>query len=447
MKKYCIFSLIFVFFNTQAEEVDKGYLPAFHDIKSIVINKHVQDDVRVMCSNLLNMISEILQNPQKKGSLPDISEARRDIGYLLSLRTALEQATTLKRISMLLSLNKTGKQSIQNVLNLLNQLRQVTSLSQLQSILAQSYQISDISVNGESVAPVSEELLKLLSSYEQLKTDRDNAKSYGDICHIFEGNVDATKTLSELKSASENLKTLGDMTTADELIENEIINVSLKQQINTLIDNINAIKEITELEKFYKLQIINPSLIEEIKNKEVSIEKQELEIEKLQQEVKEVNLKLSKMEDIKERDSRFGRQLIAVIIRALIGFDYRSKEINSQKEKNNKSALLVSIKESLSYLGGNASKLYAITDDLERVLQILLRNKQWTNDINEIEKILYRIQNELKKFNEEAGLIKLNVEYALEIIDAYKKKSSKTPRDNVQNFTQSLVQTDLESNK
>ena len=101
--------------------------------------------------------------------------------------------------------------------------------------------------------------------------------------------------------------------------------------------------------------------------------------------------------------------------------------------------IISSTKETLSYLGGSSENLYIIANNIQNVLQILFTSIEWETRIDEIEKILLDINDKIKAFNEEANLIKFNIQYALEILYAFKKNASRPPRDNVQNFTQSLL--------
>ncbi len=443
MKKcFIVFSVVswLCFFDVNSSVIDKSYLPSFPDLKSIADNNNVQDGVRYICANILSIIKETLQNKNLSGTNEDIKRFKNTIGYLMALQIALEQADTLNKIYMLLSLNKEGKRALEQIQELLQKLRATSNTNDLRNLLAKSWPVSNIEIS-KSVSPlITSNLLKILDRKEQLYKDWQNTKNLDSILSIYKDNLQITQELLLLKQSNDDLNQFQQIKSFDEFQKSKFVNMELKNYLLKLDESTKSIKNTKKLKDLMQLPIINSNIIKEINEKDLHIEKLIKENENIEKSKKELKQSLEETVDTEKRNHRFSNQLIAVLIRALCGFDYRCKKFDFSKDKaTNKSVLISSTKETLSYLGGSSENLYIIANNIQNVLQILFTSIEWETRIDEIEKILLDINDKIKAFNEEANLIKFNIQYALEILYAFKKNATRPPRDNVQNFTQSLL--------
>ena len=406
-------------------ELNKKDLPSFVDLYSIMSNKYVQDGVRVLQFNLLKLLRSIgLTTSDKekvkeiRGNKKDIDQAKRRIDYLTSLESSLENANTLERVKNVLGLNLKGKESVKHALSVIKAVRETDSLQKVSSI-----------------PEINENVSTEIEEYEAFKNVIKNADSIEKLKEIPGINPESIKEIQDLENRTEKFEAVEDI---KDIISSPVINAKVKEQVSDLLEMETKVKEANTLDQVRQIPNISAEFLASVDNQKKEIENQKNQIKKFKKN--EVNLKyrIENAVNDSEKERRFCNSLINVILRALIGFDSRNKSYNFAQSKEKKvingTALVAASKNVISHMGGKEEDLFAIINGLQNVLKILLTNKEWTKEIESIRKQLEDINNICKKFNDDAEIIKANVDYAVDIASSFANGARRPPRDNVKNF-------------
>ena len=405
------------------EKIDKKDLPEFADIQSICENKYVQSEVIRLQSEVLKLLRTI--NNEKtdsetiRGNKKDIDQAKRRIDYLVSLESNLQKADTLERVKNMLGLNFSGKEEVQKALDLIRAVENADVLEKIR-IIPRINQ----SING------------VIDKYETLEKMVKTADSIDKIKNI--PGIDP-KSLAQIQKLEEQVAEIKNLNDVKNVVNNAIINSDLKNQVASLINLEANFRNADTLDKLKRLPNVNKQIIEYI-DSQIS-ENQELNkmVGQLQKEINELVHRLEEVTTDNEKERRFSTRLIGAILRALIGFDYRNAVYDFEKSKDlgiiEKSALIAASKDKFSYFGGTERDVYTITNGLYDILKTLVSNKNWMRLAEPIKEKLEKIGILCKKkLNSDADIIKLNVDYAANIVSNLLEGAKRPPRDNVKNF-------------
>lgn len=442
MKKLCctLSSVLFLFTNSNViakdlaiddqqpnnEEItiEEKDLPKFNDIYSIIENENVQNDVRSLLHKILILLKSLdkyadPQNPDKiKGSIQDIAQSQRRIDYLISLESNLKKANSLERIKNLLGLDLSGKREIEKVLSLINFIEKADNFQKIRKI-----------------PRINKKINSVIDEYENLEKAVKEANSIQKLQSIPNINLESIKEIQALKDQLSEIEAIYSI---ESLENNPYISRELKDQINNLLEIKSKLVEADTLEKVKALPYISQDVIRYIDSEIADNQKLKQQITQLQKEKNESDYRFKVTTDEAEKNRRFSTMLACVILRALIGFDYRNRTYDIEKNKKlkvaEKSALLAASKNSISHLGGKEEHLYAITNGLHQILKVLLSTENWVKKIIPIKMKLEAIAILCKKFNNDANMIRVNIDHALNIISNLQEGAKRPPRDNVQNF-------------
>lgn len=405
------------------EKVDKTDLPEFVDIQSICENKYVQDKVVQLQSEVLKLLRTI--NNEKtdsetiRGNKKDIDQAKRRIDYLVSLESNLQKADTLERVKNILGLNLSGKEEVQKTLDLIK-----------------AVENADVFEKVRSIPRINQSINEVIDKYETLEKMVKAADSIEKIKEI--PNIDP-KSLAQIQELEDRVVEIKNLNDVKNIENNSIMNSNLKNQVANLINLETDFQNADTLDKLKRLPNVNKQIIEYI-DSQIS-ENQELNkmVDQLQKENNELIHRLEEVTTDNEKERRFSTRLIGAILRALIAFDYRNATYDFEKSKDlgiiEKSALISALKDKFSYFGGTEKDVYAITNGLHNILKTLISNKNWTRLAEPIKNKLEKISILCKKkLNSDADIIKLNIDYAINIVSNLLEGAKRPPRDNVKNF-------------
>lgn len=394
--------------------IDKKDLPEFVDIQSICENKYVQDEVVHLQSEVLKLLRTI--NNEKtdsetiRGNKKDIDQAKRRIDYLVSLESNLQKADTLERVKNLLGLNFSGKEEVQKALDLIRAVENADVLEKIRIIPRINQSINEVIDKYETL----EKMVKAADTIEKIKEIP---------------NIDP-KLLAQIQELKERSESLKNFETGFRNLEDQVVNLK-----NFETDFRNA----DTLDKLKRLPNVNKQIIEYIDS--LIAENQELTktVERFQKENNELVHRLEEITTDNEKERRFSTRLIGAILRALIGFDYRNTVYDFEKSKDlgiiERSALIAASKDKFSYFGGTERDVYTITNGLHDILKTLVSNQNWVRLAEPIKDKLEKIGVLCKKkLNSDADIIKLNVDYAVNIVSNLLEGAKRPPRDNVKNF-------------
>ena len=417
-----------------AEEikVEKKDLPEFADLNSIYENKYVQDEVRELQYRVLQLLKTIgKSNPtgkdkadQIKGSKKDIDQAKRRVDYLVSLESNLEKSNTLMRVKNLLGLNYSGKEEVQKALDLIEAVEDADVFEKVRAIPRINKKINDVIDRYETL----EKLVETADTIEKIKKIPGiGAKSLAEI-EALEKQVAEIKNLNDVKN----------------VVNNSYVNEKLKDQVADLMSLESNFQNAGTLDELRKLPGVNEKIIGYIDSQIDENKKLKEKLAQLTKEKSKLTHQFETQINDNEKERRFSTQLIGVILRALVGFDYRSARYNFAKSKEiklpDKTVLVAASKNSFSHLGGSEEALCSITNGLEYVLKVLVSEKDWIKKAGPIKKRLEQISAHCKKLNDDADIIKLNVDHAVNIVTNLLEGAKRPPRDNVKNFDQVKTQ-------
>ena len=419
--------------NTQKKsfeeiKVEKEDLPEFVDINSICENEYVQDEVRELQYRVLQLLKTIgKSNPgaedtadQIKGNKEDIEQAKRRVDYLASLESNLEKSDTLERVKNLLGLNSSGKEEIQKALDLIEAVENADVFEKVRAIPRINKKINDVIDRYETL----EKFVETADSIEKIKKIPGIGPKSLEEIEALEKQVAEIKSLSDVKN----------------VVSNPSISKKLKDQISSLMNLESDLQNAGTFDKLKKIPGVKDEIISYVDSQINENKKLKEQLEQLNKEKGELTYHLDTITNDNEKERRFSTQLIGVILRALIGFDYRSAKYNFAKNKEHKipdkTALVAASKNSFSHLGGTEEALCAITNGLQNILKVLISEKDWIKKAEPIKKRLEKISAHCKKLNDDADIIKLNVDHAVNIVSNLLEGAKRPPRDNVKNFDQ-----------
>lgn len=409
--------------STGEEKVDKKDLPEFVDIQSICENKYVQNEVIRLQSEVLKLLrtinNEEVDSEAIRGNKKDIDQAKRRIDYLVSLESNLQKADTLERVKNMLGLNFSGKEEVQKALDLIKAVENADVFEKIRAIPRINQSINGVIDKYETL----EKMVKAADSIEKIK----------EIPGI------DPKSLAQIQELEDRVMEIKNLNDVKDVANNSIMNNDLKNQVASLIDLETDFRNADTLDKLKRIPNANKQIIEYI-DSQIS-ENQEFNkmVGQLQKENNELIRRLEEVTTDNEKERRFSTRLIGAILRALIGFDYRSTVYDFEKSKDlgiiEKSALIAASKDKFSYFGGTERDVYTITNGLHDILRVLISNKNWTRLAEPIKDKLEKIGILCKKkLNSNADIIKLNVDYATNIVSNLLEGAKRPPRDNVKNF-------------
>ena len=412
--------------NTGEIKVDKKELPKFVDIQSIYDNEYVQDEVRELQYRMLDLLKTINKSKQDKkedlekikGSKKDIEQAKRRIDYLVSLESNLGKADTLERVKNVLGLNFSGKEEVQKTLDLIK-----------------AVEDADVFEKVRAIPRINQKINEVIDEYETLEKMVQTADSIEKIKKI--PNIDP-KSLAEIQELEKQIAEVKSLNDAKDIVNNSTISSNLKDQVARLINLEADFQNADNFDKLKKLPNINKGIVEYVDSQIAENQKLKQKLEQLQREKSDITRNMDKISTESEKERRFSTRLIGVILRALIGFDYRNARYDFEKSKElkivEKSALVAASKDKLSYLGGTEKDLYTITNGLQNILKVLVEKKDWIKLAVPIKKKLENISRLCSKLNSDADIIKLNVGYAISLVSNLLEGAKRPPRDNVKNF-------------
>ena len=413
--------------STKSEaEVTKEDFPKFNDLQSICDNEYVQDEVRILQRKILELLKTIGKASRKseedvekiKGSLADIAEADGKIDYLASLESSLDKANTLERVKNILGLNLTGKEEVKKALDLIEAVEDADTFQKVRDIPRINRKINEV-----------------INKYESLEKIVNQADTLEKVKKIPDIN---SKAVSEIQRIEKELSKIEILSNADQLINNSLLSKKLKDQVADLLNLETSIKDADNFDKIKKLPNISQDFVKYVEAQLSENKKLKQQEADLQKKISDVNYRLETVTQESETERRFLTMLTAVILRALIGFDYRNKIFNFEKNKElkvaEKSAMIAASRNRFSHLGGTEKDLCVLTDGLQQILKVLVEDKNWTKKADRIKIKLEAISTLCKRFNGDADIIKVNVDHALNIVSALLQGSKRPPRDNVQNF-------------
>ena len=406
-------------------KLEKKDLPSFFDIYSIMENKYVQDGVRVLQYNLLKLLRSIgLTTSEKekvekiRGNKKDIDEAKRRIDYLASLEMSLENANTLERVKNVLGLNLKGKEAVKHALSVIRSVRDADSLQKVRDI-----------------PEINENVSTEIDEYELLKKIMKEADSVEKLKNIPGINPKSIEKIREMEGQSAKIESLNDV---KDISNSPVIDARVKDQISALLEMEIQLKKADSLDKLKVVPNVNSKIISYIDGQITENKKLKDQIKDHKKTEANLNYRLENALSDSEKERRFFNSLVSAILRALIGFDYRSRKSDFARSKEKKivngTALVAAARNSISHLGGKEEDLFAITNGLQDVLRTLLTNKEWVKEIESIKKQLENISVICNKFNNDAEIMKLNVNYAVDVASSLLGGSRRPPRDTIKNF-------------
>lgn len=445
MKKVCCFVLGIVFFmpgynavaksdevKTQKSvkneaEIIKKDLPKLKDIKSICENEYVQDEVRILQKKVLGLLKEAIgrsnfkskeDNENFKGNEKDIARAKERINYFVSLESSLDNADTLARVKNTLGLNLSGKEEVKKALELIEAVEDADTFQKVRDI-----------------PRINRNINKVIDKYETLEKIVNQADTLERVKNIPDINAKAIKEIRRIEKELSEVEAIND---ASDLVNNVSINSKLKNQIQNLLSLESDFKDADTLDKVKKLPDVSQEFIKYVESQVSENQKLKQQVKDLQKSISDINYRLETVSREDETERRFATMLTGVILRALIGFDYRNTMFNFEKNKElkvaEKSAMIAASKNSFSHLGGTEKDLCILTDGLNQILKVLIADKNWIKKADRIKKKLEAISILCKRFNNDADIIKVNVDHAINIVSNLLEGAKRPPRDNVQNF-------------
>ena len=445
MKKVCCFVLGIMFFmpgygdvaksdeaKTQKSvkseaEIIKKDLPKLKDIKSICENEYVQDEVRILQKKVLDLLKEAIgrsnfkskeDNENFKGDEKDIARAKERINYFVSLESSLDNADTLARVKNTLGLNLSGKEEVKKALELIEAVEDADTFQKVRNI-----------------PRINKDINKVIDKYETLEKIVNQADTLERVKNIPDINTKAVKEIQRIEKGLSEFEAISD---TDSLLNNASINSNLKNQVQNLLSLESDFKNADTLDKVKQLPDVSQKFIKYVESQASENQKLKQQVKNLQKNVSDVNYRLETVSRETETERRFATMLTGVILRALIGFDYRNTTFNFEKNKElkvaEKSAMIAASKSSFSHLGGTKEDLCLITDGLHQILKSLVADKDWIKKADRIKKKLEAISIVCKRFNNDADIIKVNVDHAINIVSNLLEGAKRPPRDNVQNF-------------
>lgn len=407
-------------------DIIKEDLPKLDDIQSICDNEYVQDEVRSLQKKILDLLITVGKASHKsdedikkiKGSIKDINDANRKVDYLASLESSLDSANTLERVKNILGLNLSGKEEVRKALELI-----------------ESVEDADTFQKVRNIPRINKDINKVIDKYETLEKIVNQADTLDRVKNIPDINAKAVKEIQRIEKALAEIEAIVD---ANGLINNPAINSKLKDQVTSLLSLEDKFKSADTFNKVKELPDVSQEFIKYVESQIAENQKLKQQVKNLQKNVSDVNYNLETVSRETETERRFATMLTGVILRALIGFDYRNNVFNFEKNKKlkvaEKSAMIAASKNSFSHLGGTERDLCIITDGLQQILKVLVADKDWIRKADRIKKKLEAISILCKRFNNDADIIKANVDHAMNIISNLLEGAKRPPRDNVQNF-------------
>ncbi len=412
--------------DSEEVKVDKKEFPEFSDIQAIYDNEYVQDEVRLLQYDILKLLKTVGQSNHNekvdsekiKGNKKDIDQAKRRVDYLVSLESSLEKADTLERVKNLLGLNPSGKEEVQKTLNLINAVEDADAFEKVRAIPRINQKINEVINKYETL----ENMVKTADSIEKIKKIPD---------------IDP-KSLAEIQALEEQIEEIKGLKDVNSVVNNSFLNNDLKSQVANLINLETDFQNANTFDKLKKLPKVSEDIIKYIDSQITENQKLKEKLEQLQKEKKDLVRNLDVVTADNEKERRFSTRLIGVILRALVGFDYRSPRYDFAKSKElkivDKSVLVAASKTKILNLGGTEKDLYTITNGLQNILKILISVKDWTKLAVPIKKKLENISVLCEKLNSDADIIKLNVDHAISLMSNLLEGAKRPPRDNVKNF-------------
>jgi len=407
-------------------DIIKEDLPKLNDIQSICDNEYVQDEVRLLQKKILDLLRTVAKASLKsdedikkiKGSIKDINDADRKVDYLASLESSLDSANTLERVKNVLGLNLSGKEEVRKALELIESVEQADTFQKVRNI-----------------PRINKDINKVIDKYETLEKIVNQADTLDRVKNIPDINAKAVKEIQRIEKALSEIEAIVD---ANGLINNPAINSKLKDQVTSLLSLEDKFKSADTFSKVKELPDVSHEFIKYVESQIAENQKLKQQVKNLQKNVSDVSYNLETVSRETETERRFATMLTGVILRALIGFDYRNNVFNFEKNKKlkvaEKSAMIAASKNSFSHLGGTEEDLCRITDGLQQILKTLVSDKDWIRKADRIKKKLEAISVLCKRFNNDADIIKANVDHAMNIISNLLEGAKRPPRDNVQNF-------------
>lgn len=428
MKK--VFCVLFVLFalncrGANKELIDQGYIPDFLTIKSIASNENVQDNVRLLMFKILELLDVISKSEKIEGSLKDIEKAKRRINYLNSVLVSVEEAKNLDKIGRMPWLNKEGMADVQKAIEIIDAVKSADSPNKIKQIPEINEKINDI-----------------VNECENLKKSVEQANTLEAVKKIPGLNSEGIK---DIQKQEDELTAIRSLTKSEDVQNNPTINSQLKTQISNLMAQNKAVRNANNVDKLYAIPGLNKKVIDFLSKEFEKYGKLWSAYKQLSEKYTVLEEKSNSIADDQEKSRRFLTRLLGALMRALIGFDYRSTSFDFAKSKKmktiDKSAMVAASKISLSHMGGKEEDLYAIINEIQNIMKILINDKNWTIQAPLIKENLDKIKKISDTFNDDANLIKFNVGYAIDIVDNLINGAKRPPRDNVQNFGNTSIQT------
>lgn len=411
--------------TTDSRILNQEDLPSFLDLMSIIENPYVQDNVRLLLYQVLELIRTASKTPTARGSKQDINDTKRRVGYLSSLEISLEEAQNLDKIKRLLGLNKDGLADIKRV----------------EAIAEAVHNADELSKIG-SIPEINVQALQTVNEYENLKQKVQQASTIQAIKEIPYMNSTGVKDIEVLEQLSNKLEQMKDI---DQLLADSSISQELKAKISELVGVVQELKQSNSLSKLSQVPYVNNALILKTREELTRYARLKKENAALRREKSAVDLQLKSIEEDNAKLQKFHTRLISVLLRALIGFDYRASSFNFAEAKGlkipDRAAIMAASKTSFSHLGGSEEDLYLITNGIQSILKILLTEARWIDHLKVIKSQLDKIKTVSDKLNDDGALIKLNIIYAADIVESLSNGARHPTRDNVQNFSSTPIQT------
>ena len=409
--------------SADAFNIAKRDLPEYNNINALIQDDNVQDSVRILQTKVLELLRNINENEKIEGTEKDIKQSKEKINSLIYLQTGLEEAKNLGMIERLLKLNKGGRKEVEFARAVIDAVSNATSFDSIRKIPG-----------------INEKINPVLDNYETLEQSVLNADTLEKIKKIPGINKVGVGVLEEMNQELNSVKNLDDVND----VENHLVlNQKLKQQVHDLLMQGTDLKNADTVDRLAKIFSVNKKLIATIKSEFAKFEKLKKDYKKLQKDNLDLSAKNTDQANDNEKNRRFSNSLVGVLLRALIGFDYRTQTFDVSKNKDlkvvDKTALIASSKTSFSHLGGKEEDLYLITNEIQSILKILLTDKDWTKQSAVIKKKLAGIKAVSDTLNEDANIIKFNIDYAIDIVDRLANGDKRPSRDNVPNYSAAPV--------
>lgn len=418
--------------NAEEVKITKHDLADFPDLNSIFQSEYVQDNVKYLQAKVLELLKIIgRSNPDSKdsetikGTSSDIDDAARRVNYLVSLETNVEQADSLERVRNILKLNEKGKEKVKEAIDIIQSSRDADSFKKLKALTFMNKNI-----------PV------LIDKYTNLENKVVAATSLDKLQDIPGIPKEIVKESNTLKATLNSVKKL---VSVEQAVNSPVLNSTLKGEISNLINLEAKLKESKTVAQLKQIPTVPQVILKYIDNLEIKTKKQKENIAKLTTEKENAFKQVEVTEINAEKTRRFTSVLVGTILRALIGFDSRNSKYDFAKSKElkitDKTALIAASKNSFSHLGGTEEDLYKIVNTLQEILKLVLSDKNWMNHVDSIKKKLEAVNTLSKKFNEDANIIKRNVDFALQVVDHIIQRKDRPPKDTVETFEEIVAQT------